>query len=159
MTASSTTELLDSDGIDAIDEVQVYELLRHLSQTHPTSLEKVQEQLARMSGSEQCYMSIAREASGRLLAMSTINYLHAPNVSYGFIDAVVRRPDAQSGLGRAVTIRLLEHAFAVEGVDMAKLTSNPTREPAQRMYVDLGFSRHDTDLFVLPRKLWRPDAA
>lgn len=159
MPGSITTEFLDNDAIDAIDEQHVYELLTYLSQAHPVSLEKVQEQLDKMSRSEQCYMSIAREAGGHLLAMSTINYLHAPNVSYGFIDAVVRRPDAQRGLGRAVTTRLLEHAFAVEGVDMVKLTSNPTREPAQKMYVDLGFSKHDTDLFVLPRKFWRLDAA
>lgn len=158
-TEAVTIETLQGCELDRLDEQQVYQLLTHLAQTNPASPEKVQEQLARMSGSEQCYLSVARGTGSRLLAMATTNILHTPNISYGFIDAVVRRPEASKGLGRLVAAAALEHALVELDVDKVMLTSRPSREYARRMYAGLGFLERDTDVFELTKEGWPSNAA
>ena len=75
--------------------------------------------------------------------------------SFGVIHDVVVKNDPRyrrKGIGRNM-IRLLLNQSMQDGLKFVELTSRPSREEANCLYVDMGFERKNTNVYR-----WHPDS-
>ena len=63
-------------------------------------------------------------------------------------DVVVDDQRRGTGVGKALTLAAINHARTM-GARSVDLTSRPSREVANRLYVKLGFQRRDTNVYRL----------
>ena len=61
-------------------------------------------------------------------------------------DVVVDESARGAGIGRALNIAAMERA-AAEGAQSIDLTSSPTRQAANELYLSLGFKQRDTNVY------------
>jgi ribosomal protein S18 acetylase RimI-like enzyme len=88
---------------------------------------------------------VARDGNGRIKGMSTLTVSRIPTGRVGHIDDVVVDDSLRGqGVGRALVEALLDRARSQDLVDLFKLSCNPSRVTANRLYVKLGFRQHDT---------------
>jgi ribosomal protein S18 acetylase RimI-like enzyme len=94
---------------------------------------------------------VARDDGDRIVGSLTLASYRLPTGHPAWIEDVVVDEAAR---GRGVGEALTEEAkrLATEwGVTSVRLTSRPAREAANRLYVRLGFERHETNAYR-----WRP---
>lgn len=86
---------------------------------------------------------------GVIVAMATLYVLYTPKGRKGKIDYVATHPDyLHQGIASTLVQAVLRLAKK-QGCRRAELTSNPDRRPeANAMYHKLGFTIHDTNVFV-----------
>jgi len=79
--------------------------------------------------------------------MLTLVVFHLPSGKRAAIEDVVVDADARGmGVGEALTRRALEIARA-KGALAVDLTSRPSREAANGLYVKVGFRRRETNVY------------
>ncbi len=114
------------------------------SQPAPT-----QQELEQMIASEGCYIFLA-SVDGKIVGAAALGSYHTPSGLHAWIeDVVVDEAYRRQGIGRALTVALIEEARAL-GAHSLSLTSRPARLAANRLYQDLGFVRWDTNLYRYP---------
>ncbi len=87
------------------------------------------------------------EPGGPILGVLTLVVFRTPTGRHAWIeDVVVEEGQRRQGIGAALTQAGLERASRL-GAKTVKLTSRPARESAVRLYLRLGFVRHNTNLF------------
>ena len=104
------------------------------------------EELARIVASPASRLLLAREAD-RIVGMLTLVVFPIPTGMRAWIEDVVV---VQAARGRGIGASLTSAALALAGELGARtvdLTSRPSREAANRMYVRLGFTQRETNVY------------
>jgi ribosomal protein S18 acetylase RimI-like enzyme len=120
-------------------------LLPQLSSQPPTlTIDDVE----RMVHSEAATLFVATE-NGVVLGTLTLIIFSIPTGRRGWIEDVVVDESARgSGVGERLTNAAIDEARA-RGVRSIDLTSRPSREVANAMYVKLGFGLRETNVYRL----------
>jgi ribosomal protein S18 acetylase RimI-like enzyme len=120
-------------------------LLPQLSSQPPTlTISDVE----RMVHSEAATLFVATE-NGVVLGTLTLIIFSIPTGRRGWIEDVVVDQSARGvGVGEQLTNAAIDEA-RLRGVRSLDLTSRPSREAANAMYLKLGFGRRDTNLYRL----------
>ena len=120
-------------------------LLPQLSSQPPTlTISDVE----RMVHSEAATLFVATE-NGVVLGTLTLIIFSIPTGRRGWIEDVVVDQSARGvGVGEQLTNAAIDEA-RLRGVRSLDLTSRPSREAANAMYIKLGFGRRDTNLYRL----------
>jgi ribosomal protein S18 acetylase RimI-like enzyme len=120
-------------------------LLPQLS-SHPPTL--TIDDVERMVHSEAATLFVATE-NGVILGTLTLIIFSIPTGRRGWIEDVVVDESARgAGVGELLTSAAIDEA-RVRGVRSIDLTSRPSREAANAMYVKLGFGLRETNVYRL----------
>lgn len=120
-------------------------LLPQLSSQPPTlTIDDVE----RMVHSEAATLFVATE-NGVVLGTLTLIIFSIPTGRRGWIeDVVVDQGSRGAGVGEQLTTAAIDEA-RLRGVRSLDLTSRPSREAANAMYIKLGFGLRETNLYRL----------
>lgn len=97
------------------------------------------------------FLTIARdqESDGRIVGTALLVTIHSLSHLSGHIeDVVVDEAYRGRGIGRSLTQYLIDHARTI-GIERIDLCSEPERESANRLYLSLGFTLRNTNLYRL----------
>ena len=127
------------DVLDALQRL-VGELSSSAAKPHATELEEIIE-------SPVTRLIAATGESGEVVGMLTLVLFRIPTGRRAWIEDVVVDERARGqGVGEALTREAIRIARD-SGARTIDLTSNRSRQPANRMYQKLGFSRRDTTVY------------
>ena len=120
-------------------------LVPQLSSSNPPPTD---DELRHIIESPASILLIARDdESGRILGSLTLVVFPIPTGIRAWIeDVVVDEAARGQGVGEALNRHALERARA-EGAKTVDLTSRPTREAANRLYLRLGFVPRETNIY------------
>jgi ribosomal protein S18 acetylase RimI-like enzyme len=109
-----------------------------------------QEQLERIVRSEASSILAARDSQSReIIGLLALAVFEVPTGVHAWIeDVVVDEKQRGRGAGEALTLTAVDLARQ-RGATSISLTSNPTREAANRLYLRLGFKPWHTNLYRL----------
>jgi ribosomal protein S18 acetylase RimI-like enzyme len=120
------------------------ELLPQLSKSAPPMTAYALENIV---DSPACTMLIVRDANGRIVGSLTLAMFQVPTGVRAWIEDVVVDGSVRGrGAGAALVEAALAHAKEA-GARTVDLTSNPTRQEANRLYMRLGFERRETNVY------------
>ena len=90
------------------------------------------------------------DAARPILGTATVIVVEELTGSRARLESVVVDATARGrGVGEALTSEAIRLA-AAQGADSLNLTTSPRRESANRLYQRLGFTRRETNVYVLP---------
>jgi ribosomal protein S18 acetylase RimI-like enzyme len=108
----------------------------------PTSTE-----IDEIAGSPSTVLLVARDGEGTIVGSLTLVVFRAPTGPRAWIeDVVVDTSTRGQGIGAALVGEALNRAASV-GARTVDLTSRPSREAANRLYVRLGFEQRTTNVY------------
>lgn len=101
-----------------------------------------------MVASDAVHLLLVRDGSTRrVLGMLSLVVFRIPTGVRAWIeDVVVDEPARGLGLGRLLTTEALALAERL-GAETVDLTSRPSREAANRLYLSVGFERRETNVY------------
>jgi ribosomal protein S18 acetylase RimI-like enzyme len=142
-----------ADGV-AVDEVTevtpvVLEALRALVPDLSASAPPLTEAaLSEIVDSPATVLFVARDAADdTILGSLTLVVFSAPTGPRAWIEDVVVAPRTRGrGVGAALVLQAIERAHAA-GSRTVDLTSRPSRQAANRLYVRLGFVQRETNVY------------
>ena len=109
----------------------------------PLSRERLQE----IVSSDCCRLLVATQPAGEIAGMLILTtYAIASGRRSWIEDVVVASAARGQGIGEALVRRAVELARAA-GAEAVDLTSRPSREAANRLYLRLGFQRRETNVY------------
>ena len=118
-------------------------LIRQLSASAQVPTQNELEQIVSTPGT----VLLAALQSESVVGMLTLVLYRIPTGRRGVIeDVVVDEAHRRQGIAEALTREALARAQAA-GVRTVELTSRPSREAANRLYVRLGFHRRETNVY------------
>ncbi len=103
-------------------------------------------QIQEMVDSPAVILLMARDEGKLVGSLSLVVFRIPTGVRAWIEDVVVDQSARGKGVGEALTRAALEHA-KVLGVKTVDLTSRPSREAANRLYVRVGFQSRQTNLY------------
>jgi ribosomal protein S18 acetylase RimI-like enzyme len=105
------------------------------------------EDLAEIATSPATVLLVARDDRGVIVGSLTLVVFRAPTGPRAWIeDVVVDTTTRGQGVGAALVHQALDRA-ARAGARTVDLTSRPSREAANRLYVRLGFEQRETNVY------------
>lgn len=107
------------------------------------------EDLKQMVKSESIFLFLARYPyqDGPIVGTATLGTFQSPTGKHGWIeDVVVDKNYRKKGIGKALTEACLEKARGI-GLKEVNLTSNPSREAANKLYQSMGFFQRETNIY------------
>jgi ribosomal protein S18 acetylase RimI-like enzyme len=105
------------------------------------------EQVEQLLASSAITLLLARDRDGRIVGMLTLAMFPIPTGMRAWIEDVVVEHEARGrGVGSLLTLEALRLARAA-GARTVDLTSRPSREAANRLYVSLGFRPRETNVY------------
>jgi ribosomal protein S18 acetylase RimI-like enzyme len=130
---------VDDEVVDAFAR-----LIPQLSSSNPPpSRDRLQE----IASSGRDFVFVARDDAGRIIGSLTLVTFRIPTGLRAIIEDVVVDADTRrSGAGRALMNAALDYARGL-GVGTVDLTSRPSREAANAMYVNMGFELRTTNVY------------
>ena len=138
VTVSEATEVTDE-----LVEAFVALIPQLSSSSPPTS----REELGVIVGSEADTLLIARDGAGRIVGTLTLAVFPIPTGVRAWIEDVVVDASARGkGVGDALVDAAVARAAAA-GARTVDLTSRPSREAANRLYVRKGFELRTTNVY------------
>jgi ribosomal protein S18 acetylase RimI-like enzyme len=103
--------------------------------------------LVEMAESPASVLLVARDASGEVIGSLTLALFRVPTGLRAWIEDVVVDESARgSGAGQALVLDAIRRAEEA-GARSVDLTSRPSREAANRLYVRLGFESRTTNVY------------
>jgi ribosomal protein S18 acetylase RimI-like enzyme len=103
--------------------------------------------IAAIAASPATVLLVATEGSGVIVGSLTLVVFRAPSGPRAWIeDVVVDTSTRGQGIGAALVREALDRATS-EGARTVDLTSRPSREAANRLYVRLGFAQRETNVY------------
>ena len=135
-------EEVTSATADVADALK--QLIPELSSSAPPLTQEALEQIV---ASPATILLVARDGDGTILGSLTLVVFGAPTGARAWIEDVVVSPRSR---GRGVGARLVDDALAraaSAGARTVDLTSRPSREAANRLYVRLGFVQRSTNVY------------
>jgi ribosomal protein S18 acetylase RimI-like enzyme len=119
-------------------------LLPQLSSSAPPPTEA---EIADMAASPATVLLVARDEGGTIVGSLTLVLFRAPTGPRAWIeDVVVDETTRGKGIGAALVGDALDRA-ASAGARTVDLTSRPSREAANRLYIRLGFEQRTTNVY------------
>ena len=120
-------------------------LIPQLSSSNPPP---TRAELQEIVGSEAATVLLARHGDdGRIIGTTTLVTFRIPTGLRAWIeDVVVDEAAGRQGAGKALTLAAVERAKAL-GAATVDLTSRPSREAANAMYLKLGFALRTTNCY------------
>lgn len=145
MTATvSVAGAVDDDLVAAVER-----LIPQLSQSNPPP---TREQLEEIVFSPASDLFVAHGDDGTIVGIATLAVFRIPTALRAWIEDVVVDDAARGqGAGSALVHAMLDRAREL-GCTTVDLTSRPSREAANAMYVKLGFERRDTNVYRIELK-------
>lgn len=138
ITISEVTDV-DAALVDAFAR-----LIPQLSRSSPPPTADV---LAAIVDSEASTLLVASDDAGHIVGSMTLAMFRIPTGVRAWIeDVVVDEAARGEGVGRLLNERALEIAAAA-GARTVELTSRPSREAANRLYLRLGFEIRETNVY------------
>lgn len=146
----STSEDIPGVTIEEVTEV-TDELIdawsRLLPQLSRTATPIGKEELAEIVGSPATSLLMARDVELGYVGSLTLVVFRIPDGVRAWIESVVVDERARGrGIGRALNRAAIERAESL-GARSIDLTSNPSREAANRLYGRLGFEARETNVY------------
>lgn len=132
--SAATDELLDA-------------LARLIPQLKISSPRLTRDVLTALVSSDASTLLAARDDSGQIVGALTLVVYRAPTGVRARIEDVVVDEAAR---GRGIAVELVRRALEIarqKGADGVALTSNPRREPANRLYQKVGFKKWETNVY------------
>lgn len=106
------------------------------------------EALTAMMEDPNSHLYVIRD-DGHIVACASLCVYHQPFHTDATIEAVTVSSACRGlGLGRRIIAHLLEEARRL-GVNQLHLTSSPWREAANKLYQSMGFTRKETNSYIL----------
>ena len=106
------------------------------------------QELQEIVDSKTSVLLVARDRAGTLVGSLTLALFRVPTGLRAWIEDVVVDESARgAGAGEALVAAALERAGAV-GARSVDLTSRPSREAANRLYVRMGFELRTTNVYL-----------
>ena len=135
-----------SEALEVTDElVEAFALL--IPQLSSSSAPTSRDELDAIVTSEASVLFLARDAGGRIVGSLTLVVFRIPTGVRAWIEDVVVDGSARgAGAGEALVAAAIERAGSV-GSRTVDLTSRPSREAANRLYVRLGFESRTTNVY------------
>ena len=133
----------------AIDDELIRAFSELLPQLSSSASQPTRESVDAIVGSAGNVVLIARDASrgGRIVGTLTLVVFTIPTGTRASIEDVVVASEARGqGVGEQLTRRALEIARS-KGAIAVDLTSRPSREAANALYVKVGFKRRETNVY------------
>ncbi len=119
-------------------------LIPQLSSSSPPA---DRDELAAIVSSDAGFLFVARDGSGRIVGTLTLAVFRIPTGVRAWIEDVVVDGAARgAGAGAALVRAALERAAAL-GAKTVDLTSRPSREEANRLYLRMGFEARSTNVY------------
>jgi ribosomal protein S18 acetylase RimI-like enzyme len=130
-----------------VDDELVEAFARLIPQLSSSSPPPTRDQLADIVASEASILFVARDPSGRIIGSLTLAVFRIPTGLLAWIeDVVVDEALRGSGAGAALVQAAQDRAAEV-GAKTVDLTSRPSREAANRLYVRMGFELRTTNVY------------
>jgi ribosomal protein S18 acetylase RimI-like enzyme len=130
-----------------VNDELVDAFVRLIPQLSTSSAPTSSAELAAIAGSEASILFMARDASGRIVGSLTLAVFRIPTGVRAWIEDVVVDDGARgAGVGEALVGAAVERARALDARTV-DLTSRPSREAANRLYVRLGFEERSTNVY------------
>ena len=105
------------------------------------------DELAEIISSDAGFLFVARDGTGRIIGTLTLAVFRIPTGVRAWIEDVVVDGAARgAGAGGALVRAALERAAAL-GAKTVDLTSRPSREEANRLYLRMGFEARGTNVY------------
>ncbi len=105
------------------------------------------EGLQRIIESDASHLLIARDNRGQIVGTLTLVVFVIPTGTRAWIEDVIVDSDARGqGIGKALTNEAIRIATE-NGARTVDLTSRPSREAANRMYEQIGFTERETHTY------------
>lgn len=150
MAEDDTTRLSGAVTVEEVESVtsEVSEAIARLvPQLSSTATSPNYEEIGQIVGSPATILLVARDPGGRIVGSLTLVVFRAPTGPRGWIeDVVVEESRRGGGVGSALVNEALARARAA-GARTVDLTSRPSRETANQLYVRLGFVRRETNVY------------
>ena len=103
--------------------------------------------ISRVIDSDACDLLLARDGDGRIIGTLTLVTFAIPTGIRAWIEDVVVDTNARGlGAGKALVAAANERARAL-GAHTVDLTSRPSREAANALYVAMGFETRETNVY------------
>jgi ribosomal protein S18 acetylase RimI-like enzyme len=136
----SRITLIDNEIVECFNKL--------IPQLSVTSLPPGREQLEEMVAERNCFLLAAREqAGGEIIGILTMVVFRVPTGIQAWIeDVVVDEVARGKGVGKALTQAALDIASQHRAKHVS-LTSRPSREAANYLYLGLGFIRPETNYY------------
>ncbi len=139
--------LLRIEEVTAVTDGLLADLQRLAGELAPAASPPTRERLEDIVAGDACRLLVAREVGGEVAGMLLLAGYPALTARRAWIEDVVVAPAARGrGIGEALVRRAIELARA-EGAETLDLTSRPTREAANRLYLRVGFERRETNVY------------
>jgi ribosomal protein S18 acetylase RimI-like enzyme len=135
-----------SEALEVSDELVAAfgHLVPQLSSSSPAPTAA---QLAEIVASPATVLFVARDESGALVGSLTLALFRVPTGVLAWIeDVVVDESTRGAGAGEKLVAAALGHAEEV-GAKSVDLTSRPSREAANRLYLRMGFETRQTNVY------------
>ena len=130
---------VDAELVDAFAR-----LIPQLSSSSPPTTEA---ELASICDSAACVLFVARNSDGTIVGSLTLAVFPIPTGMRAWIEDVVVDDEARGvGAGQALVDAAIDRARGM-GAKTVDLTSRPSREAANRLYVRLGFEARNTNVY------------
>ena len=152
MTADADTGTADRPAVQIYEATEVTDELveafvRLIPQLSSSSAPTSRTELAAITGSEASVLFMARDAAGRIVGSLTLAVFRIPTGFRAWIEDVVVDDSARgAGVGEALVAAALDRAQSL-GAKTVDLTSRPSREAANRLYVRVGFESRTTNVY------------
>jgi ribosomal protein S18 acetylase RimI-like enzyme len=133
-----TADVVDDELVEAFDR-----LIPQLSSSSPPPS---RQQLEVLVSNDDTVLFLAR-IEGRIVGSLTLAFFPIPTGMKAWIEDVVVDDAARGhGVGAALNLAALEEARR-RGAKDVNLTSRPSREAANRLYLRLGFKQRESNLY------------
>ena len=135
------------DQVNEVTDTLVAALERLIGQLSSSSAPPGAGELEQIVASPATTLLIARDEDGAVVGTLTLALFRIPTGLRAWIEDVVVDEDARGrGVGEALTreaVRIASNA----GARTVDLTSRPSRGPANRLYMRLGFRQRETNVY------------
>ena len=130
----------------AVDDELVEAFDRLIPQLSTSSPPPSRDHLTALVASDDTVLFVAR-VDGRILGSLTLAFYRIPTGTKAWIEDVVVDADARGhGVGELLSRAALDEARS-RGAKDVSLTSRPSREAANRLYLRLGFHARETNVY------------
>jgi ribosomal protein S18 acetylase RimI-like enzyme len=137
---------LDIRPADRVDDELVAGFAHLIPQLSASSAPPTADELRAIVDSNDSLLYIARHG-GRIVGSLTLAFYRIPTGLKAWIEDVVVDDSVRGqGVGEALNRAAIAEA-AHRGAKHVSLTSRPSREAANRLYVRLGFEPYDTNIY------------
>ena len=146
MTDPTTSTVSVTEAAEVTDDL-VEAFVRLIPQLSSSSAPTDRTGLAAIVDSEASILFVARDPDGWIVGSLTLAVFRIPTGVRAWIEDVVVDDAARgAGVGEALVAAAIARAGAV-GAKTVDLTSRPSRDAANRLYVRLGFEERTTNVY------------